>query len=779
MKRIEDFLITGLINEEGPDGTDTTEQDWLDSLKSGKTGAADPDAVARIPAKEDEGFDEPSYADPEYRKYFRKKSRGDAVQIKTPQQIKQEKDAYNAMTPEQKARQNLTRYREERIVTNARALKNMSANYDELSTADKSRLNFLKHEIEYFKQKGDKNFENDLMGELGGYGEEHQQKLRSALGMSSDTLQSEISKEYRQKEEAFKKSVEKSEKEYLSDKKIPGTTITYGEWKQKYGHDFDASNPEDRKMAQIGHSPFSADRWSPQAQETYRTAVEFNKGWKEWSDDLARRQGEAERAYDRSALELARFRNDPEYRKQTVKRETEEMMNSPEFQDYMASEKAKSEAAIKRTKELAAQGREQALKDQTKSYTDAIQRDVSRSGMRSIQEPEPPMGPPSPQKSLVGAALDSAAQQAMDVAGRVKNAMKTQMAQTIPTTQREKLYGGPEATGALPDTDVQRGQFPLDMYTDMEKMTGIEDPSIKSRIELEEPVSAPGLRDPLAYLKLFGTEGPLSKKFSRREEAPPDLSDYTSGKKYAVPGSVVWGQLSQHEKAQMARRALERDESHLFGAPRQKTEGGFLGIGAKKTGRYSEEEEAGTDGMSVNTNLKRTPAEWGQYGNMTLGQYLNKIMDEDEGEGKKPAIVTKAEQEIAAPPMAPQTQQRRFNRQSSIPLTAAELLNRYSKKYSKKSEMPAEEPAREQEVSRTTTVLPPTAQTSEIGDVAVRTAPETAYQISLRRQAEAMADADMAINASEFRNLSAKARSDIRRGKVDLYYRRMLEMTPK
>jgi hypothetical protein len=74
-------------------------------------------------------------------------------------------------------------------------------------------------------------------------------------------------------------------------------------------------------------------------------------------------------------------------------------------------------------------------------------------------------------------ALVAAAQTAGQ---KLNDYLKVNLAQTMPTTMATKLYGEPE-TANVPFDNVQRGQFPIDMYYDPEQRTGILDPSIVSR----------------------------------------------------------------------------------------------------------------------------------------------------------------------------------------------------------------------------------------------------------------------------------------------------------
>lgn len=72
---------------------------------------------------------------------------------------------------------------------------------------------------------------------------------------------------------------------------------------------------------------------------------------------------------------------------------------------------------------------------------------------------------------------------AQNAGQKLNDYLKINLAQTMPTTMATKLYGEPQVVVA-PISDVQRGQFPIDMYYDAEARTGILDPSIVSRITM-------------------------------------------------------------------------------------------------------------------------------------------------------------------------------------------------------------------------------------------------------------------------------------------------------
>jgi hypothetical protein len=79
----------------------------------------------------------------------------------------------------------------------------------------------------------------------------------------------------------------------------------------------------------------------------------------------------------------------------------------------------------------------------------------------------------------------------------------------------------------------------------------------------------------------------------------PDMSEF---KGYVVPESEEWNKLSEREKLIMAAIALTRGETAKFMGGRQKTEGGFLGIGGKKVNRFSEDQSGNTPAETAYLN---------------------------------------------------------------------------------------------------------------------------------------------------------------------------------
>jgi hypothetical protein len=98
----------------------------------------------------------------------------------------------------------------------------------------------------------------------------------------------------------------------------------------------------------------------------------------------------------------------------------------------------------------------------------------------------------------------------------------------------------------------------------------------------------------------------------------PDTPQF---KGYVVPESEEWNKLSEKEKLFMAANALTRGETAKFMGGRQKTEGGFLGIGGKKVNRFSEDQSGNTPAETAYLNR--------------VSKMLNQMLDKDEQAAKE------------------------------------------------------------------------------------------------------------------------------------------------
>jgi hypothetical protein len=106
-------------------------------------------------------------------------------------------------------------------------------------------------------------------------------------------------------------------------------------------------------------------------------------------------------------------------------------------------------------------------------------------------------------------------------------------------------------------------------------------------------------------------------------------------KGYVTPESEEWNKLSDSEKRIMAAQALVRGETQKFFGGRQKEEGGFLGIGAKKLNRFSEDQRGQTPSETAYLNR--------------VAKMLNKMLDDEETtvRGERAALRGEIEAEAA------------------------------------------------------------------------------------------------------------------------------------
>ena len=228
---------------------------------------------------------------------------------------------------------------------------------------------------------------------------------------------------------------------------------------------------------------------------------------------------------------------------------------------------------------------------------DALQYDLDTDGSRVINEP-PGMGKYVPDPFAVERGqfpifpkqeggipfrqtLNKAAENVISSVGpKVSDFIKKNLAQTTPNAMREKLYGTTDVPGAVPIPDQERGQFPIFPETDTE-----------TKAETDQ----------IQQIKIT-----------------PDTPQF---KGYVVPESEEWNKLSEKEKLFMAATALTRGETAKFMGGRQKTEGGFLGIGGKKVNRFSEDQSGNTPAETAYLNR--------------VSKMLNQLLDKDEQAAKE------------------------------------------------------------------------------------------------------------------------------------------------
>lgn len=93
-------------------------------------------------------------------------------------------------------------------------------------------------------------------------------------------------------------------------------------------------------------------------------------------------------------------------------------------------------------------------------YADEIRRDLESSGSRTIQEPERKKTPSNQMtQNAMDALVRSAKKGGQAVGEKISQFLKLNLAQTMPITMRQKLYGDPGA--AVPLSDTERGQRPI------------------------------------------------------------------------------------------------------------------------------------------------------------------------------------------------------------------------------------------------------------------------------------------------------------------------------
>ena len=125
------------------------------------------------------------------------------------------------------------------------------------------------------------------------------------------------------------------------DNRISGTSMTYNQFRERYGREYDALSNDDANLVRGAASNWSSMRQTPLAQQTAQTASEFNRRYAEQNAQMAQRQGELDRKADKSQFELDRFKNlTPEQRKAEVQREISRIQSQPGFVQGVAGDMA-------------------------------------------------------------------------------------------------------------------------------------------------------------------------------------------------------------------------------------------------------------------------------------------------------------------------------------------------------------------------------------------------------------------------------------------------------
>jgi hypothetical protein len=406
-------------------------------------------------------------------------------------------------------------------------------------------------------------------------------KKTGAVGFSDDSAV----------ERAFQTSREKSaavDAERKAGSRIsPVYQITQSDFKTATGRDYDPRNAQDRQvffdLVSRGASTSSATA-GPGEGPAYGSKEFYTM--RQRPTDIPK-FGTSDAWYDTETGQLAR--TTPGSRERTAQRQSAERIDT---------ELAAQDDEINRqAQEIVRKEQEPEKKDSNtrQDYMDAIQYDLDTDGSRVINEP-PGMGKYVPDPFAVQRGqfpifpkqeggipfrqtLNKAAENVISSVGpKVSDFIKKNLAQTTPNAMREKLYGTTDVPGAVPIPDQERGQFPIFPETETDT----------------EP-------EQIQQIKIT-----------------PDMPEF---KGYVVPESEEWNKLSEKEKLFMAATALTRGETAKFMGGRQKTEGGFLGIGGKKVNRFSEDQSGNTPAETAYLNR--------------VSKMLNQLLDKDEQAAKE------------------------------------------------------------------------------------------------------------------------------------------------
>jgi hypothetical protein len=121
--------------------------------------------------------------------------------------------------------------------------------------------------------------------------------------------------------------------------RIQGTNMTYGQFKQQYGRDYNPLNAEDSSMLVRAASNRAAFRVSPEARALDQTTVDFNRTYRDINAQNASAMGAADRRVDQAQIALDQFNAD---RRGTVQREISAIQAQPGFVSGVAQGMANS-----------------------------------------------------------------------------------------------------------------------------------------------------------------------------------------------------------------------------------------------------------------------------------------------------------------------------------------------------------------------------------------------------------------------------------------------------
>jgi hypothetical protein len=312
-------------------------------------------------------------------------------------------------------------------------------------------------------------------------------------------------------------------------------------------------------------------------------------------------------------------------------------------------------------------------KQRRQNYIYDLERDLKNDGSRTIDEPQMTVSSPAPvrrgssavsdaQNALAGAAGRFVSDKAKDVSDFLKKNLMTYN----PYPKEER--------GA--DPDIQRGQFPIypDENTGGMNATGsIED---FEKAQAKPPIPwALGIEKQLKKYRAKSTKDQMPQE----EEGPTEVGigpEKYQKATYVVPGSQAWEAMDQDQKMAMTIAALQRGESHKFFGGREQTTGGFLGMGGKKTGRFSVD----TSDANVNQIARQL--------NDMLDKYDAGAMAQQQAEANP--VVSAAVETGAG--MGVQTGESKGFKKSNLPFNAADIITRLSKnkKFSTKADIPSD-----------------------------------------------------------------------------------------
>jgi len=109
------------------------------------------------------------------------------------------------------------------------------------------------------------------------------------------------------------------------DNLISGTSMSFNQFRERYGREYNALNKDDANLVRGAASNFASARISPEAQQAAQTSDEMNRTYAAQNARDTQRMGDLDRAVFRSQYELDRYRTDPEYRDQLSKAEMDKV----------------------------------------------------------------------------------------------------------------------------------------------------------------------------------------------------------------------------------------------------------------------------------------------------------------------------------------------------------------------------------------------------------------------------------------------------------------------